>query len=29
MSMEFAALKRKLFSMLTAHLEGPPSTFVE
>jgi NitT/TauT family transport system ATP-binding protein len=29
MSIEFAALKRKLFSMLTAHLEGPPSTFVE
>jgi len=29
MSMEFAALKRKLFSMLTAHLDGPPSTFVE
>jgi NitT/TauT family transport system ATP-binding protein len=29
MSMEFAALKRKIFSMLTAHLDGPPSTFVE
>ena len=29
MSMEFAALKRKLFAMLTAHLEDAASTFVE
>ncbi|MGA7331243.1 MAG: ABC transporter ATP-binding protein, partial [Pseudolabrys sp.] len=29
MSIEFANLKRKLFSMLTAHLDAPTNTFSE
>jgi len=29
MSMDFAALKRKLFGMLTAHLDEPANTFLE